>query len=105
LWKPSTKPENTEWQRAWMDLGESLVRWASPVSWNFTPEHLQDESLSRYLRQGCCDSGRSEEAQIIWGLAYAYWALFNTTPERERVSEIEREFPRQKGEFPEESMN
>ena len=62
------------------------------MSWNFTPEHLKDpESLNRYLRQGCCGSGRSEEAQMIWGLANAYRALYNTIPERERVSEIERE--------------
>lgn len=62
------------------------------MSWNFTPEHLQDPgSLGRYLRQGCCGSGRSEEAQIIWGLANACWALFNTVSEKERVSEIGRE--------------
>ena len=62
------------------------------MSWNFTPEHLKDpESLNRYLRQGCCGLGRSEEAQMIWGLANAYQALFNTIPEKERVSEIERE--------------
>ena len=62
------------------------------MSWNFTPEHMKDpESLNRYLRQGCCGSGRSEKAQMIWGLAIAYWALINTIPERKRVSEIERE--------------
>ena len=84
----SPKSENTEWQGVWRDLGETLERWTSSVSWNFTPEHLQDpESLSRYLGQGCCGSDRSEEAQIIWGLAYAYWALFNTIPERERGRE------------------
>ena len=27
---------------------------------------------------------------MFWGLANVYWALFSTTPERERVSEIER---------------
>ena len=27
---------------------------------------------------------------MIWGLANAYQALFNTIPERERVSEIEK---------------
>ena len=59
--------------------------------WNFTPEHLKDpESLNRYLRQRCCGLGRSEEAQMIWGLANAYRALFSTIPERERILEIER---------------
>lgn len=92
LRKPSPKPENTEWQGAWRVLGETLERWPSSLSWDFTPEHLQDpESLGRYLRQGCCGSDWSEEAQIIWGLAYAYRAVFNTIPERERVSETERE--------------
>ena len=62
------------------------------MSWNFTSEHLKDpESLNRYLRQGCCGLGRSEEAQMIWGLANTYQALFNTIPERERILEIERE--------------
>jgi len=28
---------------------------------------------------------------MIWGLANAYWALFNTIPETERASEIEKE--------------
>ena len=28
---------------------------------------------------------------MFWGLANVYWALFSTIPERERVSEIERE--------------
>ena len=61
------------------------------MSWNFTPEHLKDpESLNRDLRRGCCGLGRSEEAQMIWGMVNAYRALFNTIPERERVSEIER---------------
>ena len=55
--KPSPKPENTEWQGAWRVLGETLERWPSSLSWDFTPEHLQDpESLGRYLRQGCCGS-------------------------------------------------
>ena len=90
LKKPSPEPENIEWQGVWKGLGETLERWTSSVSWNFTPEHLKDpESLNRYLRQECCSSGRSEEAQMIWGLANAYWALFNTIPERETVSEIE----------------
>ena len=84
LRKPSPEPENTEWQGVWRGLGETLERWSSLVSWNFTPKHLKDpESLIRYLRQGCCSSGRSEEAQIIWGLANSYQAIFNTIPERE----------------------
>jgi len=92
LSKPSPKPENTKWQGVGRDLGETLERWTSSVSWNFTPEYLKDpEGLNRYLRKECCNSGRSEEAQMIWGLANAYRALFNTIPERERVSEIERE--------------
>ena len=83
LKKSPPKPENTEWQGVWRDLGETLGRWTCSVSWNFTPEHLKDpESLNRYLRQGCCGSGRSEEAQMIWGLANAYRALFNTIPDR-----------------------
>ena len=92
LKKSPPKPENTEWQGVWRALGETLERWTCSVSWNFTPKHLKDpESLNRYLRQGCCSSGRSEEAQMIWGLANAYRALFNTIPERERILEIERE--------------
>ena len=91
LKKSPPKPENTEWQGVWRDLGETLERWTCSVSWNFTPEHLKDpESLNRYLRQRCCGLGRSEEAQMIWGLANAYRALFNTIPERERILEIER---------------
>ncbi|XP_021236236.1 uncharacterized protein LOC110389699 [Numida meleagris] len=88
LRKPSPKPEDTEWQGVWRKLGETLERWESPVSWNFTPEHMEDpESLSEYLRQRCDSFGESEEAQIIWGLAHAYRALFNTIPERERQFE------------------
>ena len=72
-------------------LGRDFREKGIPVSWDFTPEHLQDpENLNRYLRQRCCDSGRSEEVQIIWGLAYAYWALFSAIPDRERASETER---------------
>ena len=92
LRKSAPKPVNTEWQGMWRGLGETLERWKSSVSWNFTPEHLKDpENLNRYLRQECRGSGRSEEAQIIWGLANAYRALFNTILERERVCEIEKE--------------
>ena len=92
LRKSAPKPVNTEWQGMWRGLGETLERWKSSVSWNFTPEHLKDpENLNRYLRQECRGSGRSEEAQIVWGLANAYRALFNTILERERVCEIEKE--------------
>ena len=81
--KPSPKPENTEWQGAWRGMGETLEKWTCLVSWNFTPKHLKDpESLNRYLRQGCCGLGRSEEAHMIWGLANAYRVLFNTIPDR-----------------------
>ena len=53
LRKPSSEPENIEWRGMWRGLGETLERWTSLVSWNFTPEHLKDpESLNRYLRQG-----------------------------------------------------
>ena len=91
LKKSPPKPENTEWQGVWRALGETVERWTCSVSWNFTPEHRKDpESLNRYLRQRCCGLGRSEEAQMIWGLANAYRALFNTIPERERILEIER---------------
>ena len=89
--EPTPKPENTEWQGVWRDLGEFLERWTSSVSWDFTPEHLENlENLSGFLRQGCHDSGRSEEAQMIRGLANAYRALFNTILERERIFENER---------------
>ena len=92
LRKSAPKPVNTEWQGMWRGLGETLERWKSSVSWNFTPEHLKDpENSNRYLRQEGRGSGRSEEAQIIWGLANAYRALFNTILERERVCEIEKE--------------
>ena len=76
----------------WRHLGETLEKWTFPVSWNFIAEHLQDPvSVSRYLRKECCGSSASEEAQMIWGLAYAYRALFNNIPGRERVSEIEEQ--------------
>lgn len=100
LQKHPPEPKNTEWKGVWRNLGETLEKWASLVSWNFIPEHLQDpENLSSNLRQRCCSSGRYEEAQIIRGLTDAYRALFITIPEREReslklserVSEIERE--------------
>jgi len=66
-----------------LNAAQARQKVGHPSSWfydflllNFTPEHLQDpESLSRYLRQRCCGSGSSEEAQIILGLAYAYWAV------------------------------
>ena len=55
------------------------MNWMPLMSSSCTPEHLQDpENLSRYLRQGCCSSGRSEETRIMWGLSYACQALYNT---------------------------
>lgn len=69
IWRkssPSLVPENDEWQGECGDLGGALVKWMPPVSWSFTPEHLQySENLSRYLRKGCCSSGITEEARII----------------------------------------
>ena len=86
LKKSPPKPENTEWQGVWRDLGETLERWTCSVSWNFIPEHLKDpESLNRYLRQGCFSSSTSEEGQISWSLSYAYWALFSTILESESL--------------------
>ena len=61
------------------------------MSWNFTPEYLKDPaSLNRYLREECCGSGKSEETQMISGLANAYQALFNIITQMEGVSEIDR---------------
>lgn len=81
LQKPSPEPENSEWNGVWRNLGETLEKCASLVSWNFTTENL-----SSNLRQRCCSSGKSEEVQIIWGLAYAYFPLFITISKRERES-------------------
>ena len=101
LKKPSPEPENTDWQRVWRDLGETLKRRALLVSWNFTPEHLQDpQNINSYLRQECCSSGRSEVAQIIWGLAYVYQALLSTNSERVgRVSESQGRLSRREYEL------
>lgn len=79
-------------QGVWRDLGGTLEKWASPVSLNFTPEYLQNpENLDRYLREYGCIPGRPKEAEIIWGLAYAYSVLFCPIPERESVSKTELE--------------
>ncbi|XP_072186301.1 uncharacterized protein [Excalfactoria chinensis] len=86
LRKSSPEPENTEWQGVWRGFGEIFKGKTSSVSWSFTPEHLKNpESLIAYLRQECCGSGRSQEAQMIWGLAKAYRALFNTIPKSLRA--------------------
>lgn len=92
--KSSPKPQNTEQQGVWRDLGETLQKWAPEVSWNFTPEYLQNpENLGRYLREDSWSLSRIKEVQIIWDLAYTYRTLFNTTLESERVSKpSEREF-------------
>ncbi|KAK4810755.1 hypothetical protein QYF61_007729 [Mycteria americana] len=63
-------------------MGKCLGRWAPPVSWNFTPEQVQNpEKLVEYLEKVCCHPDNSKEIQITamcWGLAHAYRALFNT---------------------------
>ncbi len=54
------------------------------MPWDFTSEHLWDpEKLSQHLSQGQCGLDRSKEARLIWGLACAYHALYNTILERE----------------------
>lgn len=85
IWrKLHPKPENVEWQGIWRGLGKRLEAWGPPVSWNFTLEHLWDpEELNEYLGKGWCSSGRSEQERLIWGLACAYRALYNTILERE----------------------
>ena len=58
--------------------------WGPAVPWDFTLEHLwEPEKLSKYLSQGRCSLDRSDEAQLVWGLACAYRALCNTILERE----------------------
>ena len=80
-------PENTDWQGIWRDLGEILEEWGPTMSWDFTLEHLwHPQKLSQYLRQGQCGLGKSKEVQLIWGLACAYRALYNTILEREFLS-------------------
>ncbi|KAK4829913.1 hypothetical protein QYF61_007636 [Mycteria americana] len=63
-------------------MGKYLGQWAPPVSWNFTPEQVQNpEKLVKYLEKVCCHCGNSRETLITatcWGLAHAYRALFNT---------------------------
>lgn len=85
MWKKSSpKPENAEWQGIWRGLGKTLEAWRPAVSWDFTLEHLwYPEKLSECLSQGWCGLGRSKEAHLIWGLAHAYRALYNTLLERE----------------------
>ena len=54
------------------------------MPWDFTLEHLWDpEKLSQHLSQGRCGLERSKEVRLIWGLACAYRALYNTMLERE----------------------
>ena len=78
------KLENDDWQGIWRGLGKVLEAWGPAVSWDFTLEHLWDpEKLSQYLSQGLCGLHKSKEVQLIWGLACAYRALYNTILERE----------------------
>ncbi|XP_048786349.1 uncharacterized protein LOC125686424 [Lagopus muta] len=80
----SPKLENDDWQGIWRGLGKVLEAWGPAVSWDFTLEHLWDpEKLSQYLSQGLCGLHKSKEVQLIWGLACAYRALYNTIRERE----------------------
>ncbi|KAK4832654.1 hypothetical protein QYF61_024682 [Mycteria americana] len=62
-------------------MGKYLGQWAPPVFWNLTPEQVQNpEKLVKYLEKVCCHPGNSRKTQITatcWGLARAYWALFN----------------------------
>lgn len=85
IWRnPSQKRENAQWQGTWRSLEKILEAWGLPVSWDFTREHLWNpENVCKYLSQGCCDLGRPEEKQLIWGLACAYQALYNTLLERQ----------------------
>ncbi len=71
-------------QGIWRGLGKILEVWGPAMSWDFTLEHLWDpEKLSQYLSQAWCGLDRSKEVQLIWGLACAYRALYNTILERE----------------------
>ena len=54
------------------------------MSWDFTLVYLWDpEKLSQHLSQGWCGLDRSKEVRLIWGLACAYRALYNTILARE----------------------
>ena len=71
-------------RKIWRGLGKILKGRGPLVSWDFTLEHLWDpEKLSKYLSKGWCSLERSEEERLIWGLACAYRALYNTILERE----------------------
>jgi len=99
MWKKSPpKLENADWQGIWRGLGKILEVWGPAMSWDFTLEHLWDpEKLSQYLSQAWCGLDRSKEVRLIWGLACAYHALYNSILERERVSELRF---KPKGEIP-----
>ena len=78
------EPESADWQGIWRGLGKILKARGPAVSWDFTLEHLWDpEKLSQYLSQGQRGLHNSKEVQLIWGLACAYRALYNTILERE----------------------
>lgn len=57
--------------------GKYLGQWALPVSWNHLPEQVQN----KYLGKVCCypvNSRQTQVTEVWWGLARAYWSLFNT---------------------------
>ena len=84
-WKKSPpRPENDDWQGIWKGLGRILEAWGAAMSWDFSLEHLWDpEKLSQHLSRGWCDLDRSNEVRLIWGLACASCALYDTILERE----------------------
>jgi len=84
-WKKSPpRPENDDWQGIRKGLGRILEAWGPAMPWDFTLEHLWDpEKLSQHLSQGRCGLDRSKEVRLIWGLACAYRALYNTILARE----------------------
>lgn len=65
----------------WDSMGRCPGQWAPPVYWNFTLEQVQTvEKLVKHLEKVCWCPGYSRETQMIatcWGLAQAYWVLFN----------------------------
>jgi len=98
--KSPPKPEKADWQGIWRGLGKILEVLGPAMSWDFTLEHLWDpEKLSQYLSQAWCGFDRSKEVRLIWGLACAYHALYNSILERERERVSELRF-KPKGEIP-----
>ena len=65
-------------------VGRILEVWGPAMPWDFTLEHLWDpEKVSQHLNQGWWGLDRLKEVRLIWGLACAYCALYNTILERE----------------------